>query len=127
MIMRIREILTTLVDEAKILHWDGPNAAWRHQREVCSTCAAVMDAQAMLTINFLDFQRGDRVRIGDSIPPLSFGVVDRVTMAVDVRMGYCTAEGVQPLTGGPIGRFDAADLTRVSGQVRRDGGCSAEQ
>lgn len=108
--MRLREILTFLIDEVKKDHWDGPGAAWRHQRDACRACAVAMDAQTALTVNFIDFEPGDTVRIG---PGLIFGVVEQISLVVDVRLGYPTALGVRPHQDGVIGHFKGNDLVRV--------------
>jgi hypothetical protein len=108
--MRMRWVLTTLIDEAKIGHWDTLNAVWQHQPEECEICRAAIAAQTALSINFIDLVPGDTVRIG---PGTTFGVVDHVSTAVDVRLGVCTAHGVQAPQGSPVGRFNGASLTRI--------------
>lgn len=112
--MRLREILTSLVDEAKVLHWDAPSAIWVHQRDDCPICAAAIEAQTLLSANFLDFQPGDEVRIGEDLPGLAnFGIVEHVGTVINVTMGYPTARGIEPFPSRVIGKFNASKLTRI--------------
>lgn len=110
--MRLREVLVVLIDEAKVGHWDSARAAWVHNPEECATCAAAIGAQTALTINFVDLAPGDKVRIGGE-DNHAFGVVERVHMVVDVRMGQATVHGIQAYAGNPVGRFSSDGLTRV--------------
>ena len=110
--MRMREVLTALVSEAEILHWDAINVAWRHQPGECETCQAAMAAQTVLSVNFIDFQRGDKVRIGNSMSRV-FGVVNNVSAEVDVKLGHATESGIRSYADAPVGRYNPADLTRI--------------
>jgi hypothetical protein len=107
--VRLREVLTALIDEAKINHWDALSAVWQHQPEECRTCRAAIGAQTALAVNFVDVERGDKVRIGNGT---MFGVVDHVGMVVDVRVATVDEYGAT-YDNGPIGRFNATALTRM--------------
>lgn len=109
--MRLRDILTALVAEARTGHWDGYGQTWRHRADECPTCAAAASAESVLKIKFLDFVCGDRVEVTSGV----VGVVEGVAMAVDVKIGYRTAGGgVSAELYAPVGRFDATTLTRLS-------------
>lgn len=112
--MRLREILTALIAEAKNGHWDTAHAIWMHPRTGCAACDAAMAAQLMLSTTFVDLQPGDEVSIGDDSGPFAtFGIVERVITTVEVVLGYATWHGIQPVPSCVAGMFDAARLTRL--------------
>lgn len=110
--MRLRDVLIALVDEAEIDHWNGADGVWRHHPEDCETCRSAIAAQAVLEIKFLDFQHGDKVRVGHDSSGV-FGLVVNVALVVNVKLGYATAAGVHTYAGAPVVHVDAAELTRI--------------
>lgn len=109
--MRLREILPLLIEEAKTNHWDASRDAWKHQREECRTCAAAVDAQHLLTVNFVDLDVGDLVSLGMG----AFGTVDRIRSVADVRVGV--SAGNRAFEHALVVQADVTRLTRLG----RDG------
>jgi len=107
--MRLREILTVFIYQAKLDHWDESHAVWRHHRGDCPMCAAAIDAQTALSINFVDVTRGDRVQVAPNV----FGVVDDVRTVAHVRLGFGTARGVMANPDAVVVQVDAHKLTSL--------------